>query len=103
MERLKELGIQFGDLPLYRHFWCQTPFLNTPLSYVSVMSLTFEMANLDFAPMYGQSFERHGDKESSVLMAQILKDEIAHVSFGWNWFQKFKSTKLSDWNAWEES
>ena len=67
------------------------------------MSLTFEMANLDFAPMYGQSFEKHGDKEAGALMAQILKDEIAHVSFGWSWLQKFKSPQLSDWDAWKEA
>lgn len=102
MNRLEALGVRFGDLPLYRHFWCHTPYLTTPISYVSVMSLTFEMANLDFAPMYGQSFQRHGDQVSADLMNRILKDEIAHVSFGWNWLQKFKSN-TSDWEAWNES
>lgn len=101
--QLKRLGVSFGDLPLYRHFWCHTPYLNSPIEYVSVMSLTFEMANLDFAPMYGQSFEKHGDKEAGALMARILKDEIAHVSFGWRWLQKFKSPELSDWDAWKEA
>lgn len=102
LTQLKRLGISFGDLPLYRHFWCHTPYLNSPLEYVSVMSLTFEMANLDFAPMYGNSFEKHGDKEAAALMARILKDEIAHVSFGWRWLQKFKAPELSEWEAWKE-
>ena len=102
IERLKALGVNFGDLPLYRHFWCHTPYLTTPISYVSVMSLTFEMANLDFAPMYGKAFEQHGDMASAALMNRILKDEIAHVSFGWNWLQKFKK-KESDWDAWKDA
>ena len=87
LRQMERLGIRFGDLPLYRHFWCHTPYLTSPISYISVMSLTFEMANLDFAPMYGQSFDRHGDKEAAALMARILKDEISHVSFGWHWLK----------------
>jgi uncharacterized ferritin-like protein (DUF455 family) len=47
MKRLSDMGVRFGDLPLYKHFWAYTPFLKSPLEYVSVMSLTFEMANLD--------------------------------------------------------
>ncbi|MCB1085181.1 MAG: DUF455 family protein [Chlamydiia bacterium] len=103
LEELKRLGVTFGSLPLYRHFWYHTPYLTTPLSYVSVMSLTFEMANLDFAPMYGKSFEKHGDKRAARLMARILKDEIAHVSFGWRWLKKFKDQTLTDWDAWKEA
>ncbi len=67
------------------------------------MSLTLEMANLDFAPMYGTSFEKAEDKDAAKLMARILKDEIAHVSFGWRWLQKFKKKELTDWDAWKEA
>lgn len=103
MERMSQLGVQFGDMPLYRHFWKHTPFILSPLHYVSAMSLTFEMANLDFAPMYGQSFLHHGDKESAKLMATILEDEVSHVSFGYHWLQKFKSRDMSEWDAWLNS
>lgn len=102
MQRMSALGLQFGDLPLYRHFWNHVPYLTSPINYVSVMSLTFEMANLDFAPLYGKSFEHFGDTESSALMAQILKDEINHVSFGYRWLQKWKGEQ-SDWEAWTAS
>ena len=101
--RLHELGVRFGDLPLYKHFWSHTPFLMSPLQYVSMMSLTFEMANLDFAPLYGQSFIRHGDLSSSLLMKRILEDEISHVSFGWQWLKKMKSPDLSEWDCWRAS
>lgn len=103
MNRLKALGVQFGDLPLYRHFWMHTPYIRSPLHYVSVMSLTFEMANLDFAPMYGKSFSHFGDQESAQLMATILKDEISHVSFGWNWLRKMKQSNDSEWDTWKQT
>ena len=54
-------GSALATLPYYKHFWAHTPFLTDPIRYLSVMSLTFEMANLDFAPLYGKSFARCGD------------------------------------------
>ena len=103
IERLKLLGVNFGDMPLYKHFWSHVPFLLTPIKYVSVMSLTFEMANLDFAPMYRDSFNKHGDKESATLMQRILEDEISHVSFGYQWLKKMKNPSDSDWDTWREN
>ncbi len=99
-QRMEELGLHFGDLPLYRHFWNHVPYLTSPIKYVSVMSLTFEMANLDFAPLYGQSFSHFGDVESAELMSQILRDEINHVSFGYRWLQRLKEKQEDPWDAW---
>ncbi len=103
MKRMAEMGLKFGDLPLYRHFWNYVPFLTSPVRYVSVMSLTFEMANLDFAPLYGKSFARNGDEASAALMKTILEDEIAHVSFGFRWLQKLKDNNQSEWQTWREN
>lgn len=100
MKELERLGVRFGDLPVYKHFWAYTPFLRTPEEYISVMSLTFEMANLDFAPTYGKTFLECGDQDAAKLMEQILKDEIAHVAFGWNWLKKFKAPEETEWMAW---
>lgn len=102
MTRMEEMGLKFGDLPLYKHFWTHVPSLTSPLKYVSVMSLTFEMANLDFAPLYGRSFAHFGDEKSAALMAQILIDEIHHVSFGYRWLNKFKG-KEPAWDSWLRS
>lgn len=103
MQRLWEMGVQFGDLPLYKHFWSMVPFLKDPKNYVSVMSLTFEMANLDFAPMYRDSFLRNEDKESAALMQRIFDDEIAHVSFGWRWLKRMRNKEEPQWEAWRNS
>ncbi len=80
IDQMNRLGVQFGDLPLYRHFWMHTAYMQTPMHYISLMSLTFEMANLDFATMYGKSFAHYGDTESARLMAKILTDEIGMYS-----------------------
>lgn len=101
MKQMERLGVKFGDCPLYRHFWTHIPDILSPLHYISMMSLTFEMANLDFAPIYGKSFAQFGDTESAQLMATILKDEIGHVKFGWRWLKQFKQKDQSEWEAWE--
>lgn len=99
--RLEAMGLQFGDLELYKHFWTHTPSIITPLHYVSLMSLTFEMANLDFAPYFGKAFNKHEDFESEALMKRIFTDEISHVHFGYKWFQRFKEENpLSEWQTW---
>jgi uncharacterized ferritin-like protein (DUF455 family) len=63
------------------------------------MSLTFEQANLDFAPLYGKSFASFDDEKSAQLMAQILKDEINHVSFGYRWLNQLKGEETT-WDCW---
>ena len=102
-QRLQEMGVQFGDLPLYKHFWRHIPFLTSPEKYISVMCLTFEMANLDFAPMYRDSFAKHGDEPSSLLMKQILDDEIHHVSFGMHWLKKLTPNTENLWDTWRKN
>ncbi|NGX26177.1 MAG: hypothetical protein K940chlam6_00090 [Chlamydiae bacterium] len=103
MQQMERLGIAFEDLPLYKNFWAYTPYLQKPEEYLSVMSLTFEMANLDFAPAYGKAFMEHGDAFCAKLMQQILKDEIAHVAFGWSWLKKMKNPSESEWSAWQKA
>jgi uncharacterized ferritin-like protein (DUF455 family) len=101
MKEMERFGLRFGQLPLYKHFWAHIPYLTDPIAYVSTMSLTFEMANLDFAPMYRNSFAKVGDLGAASLMDRILNDEIAHVRFGWQWLKRFKGAEQSEWDAWQ--
>ena len=103
LQEMQRFDVSLEDLPLFRHFWAYTPFLRKPEEYLSVMSLTFEMANLDYAPLYGACFAKHGDRESAQLMKRILHDEIQHVSFGWNWLKKLKTTGVTEWDAWMQA
>ena len=96
-------GVAFGDHPLNGRFWMLTPYLKTPLEYLSAVHLTLEMANLDFAPHYGSSFERYGDEDASHLMKKIFQDELSHVGFGYHWLCKLKTKELPSWEAYLHS
>lgn len=102
-KRLLEMGTNFGDHPLNGRFWLLTPHLITPLNYLSAIHLTLEMANLDFAPHYGASFERNGDLASSDLMKQIFSDELSHVGFGYFWLNKCKDPSVNSYQTWLSS
>jgi uncharacterized ferritin-like protein (DUF455 family) len=96
---LQRFNLNLGDMPLYKHFWKLTPSMITISSYVSIMSLTLEMANLDFAPHYGQLFKQAGDDDASALMQRIYLDEIKHVAFGYGWLKKYQKAPsiLQEW------
>lgn len=100
---MERFGLKLGDMPMYKHFWAHTPYIRDIPSYVSTMCLTLEMANLDFAPIYKASFERHGDKNSAELMQRIFDDEIGHVSFGYQWLKRMTPQEKSCYEMWEES
>lgn len=103
IQHMERFGLKFGDLPLYRHFWAHTAYIKTPLHYISMMHLTFEMANLDFAPMYRDHFLRHGDELSAGLMERIVQDEISHVSFGHRWLDRMRSDGKSTLQTWQDN
>lgn len=100
-KRLLAMGVQLGDDKWFRHFWAHTPYLKTPSQFLSLFNLTLEQANLDFAPMYGQSFARHGDKGSAALMQQILEDEVGHVRLGWHWLKKLNPNSDNYLETWQ--
>lgn len=82
IDRIADLGEQFGALPVNDHFWRCAPSLTTPLKWVCAMNLVFEQANLDHAPAYAQHFDAVDDNASANLMRIIEQDEIHHVGFG---------------------
>jgi uncharacterized ferritin-like protein (DUF455 family) len=90
IKRLNELGYEFGDFPLNDFFWRQMQKLTTPSEYLSVMALTFESANLDFAQFYRDIFKKLGDEKTSQIMDIVLEDEISHVAFGAHWMKNWK-------------
>ena len=100
MREMENHGLAFGDLPLYRHFWAHTPYITCPVTYVSTMCLTLEMANLDFAPIYRASFAKHGDESAANLMQRILDDEMDHVAFGYHWLKKFTPAEKTAYAMW---
>lgn len=90
IKRLNELGYEFGDFPLNDFFWRQMEKLTTPAQYLSVMALTFESANLDFAQFYRDVFKKLGDERTAQIMDIVLEDEISHVAFGAHWMKNWR-------------
>jgi uncharacterized ferritin-like protein (DUF455 family) len=89
IQRIQQLGYQFGDFPINDFFLRYLPSMNTPSQFVAMMNLTFEQANLDFAFEYQQHFLKIQDLQSSQILEQVLKDEIVHVKRG--------AKSLNDW------
>jgi uncharacterized ferritin-like protein (DUF455 family) len=88
IDRLAAHGARFGDHPVTAHFWNKLDHLDTPLSFVCAMGLTFENANLDFAGDYAQAARACGELDTARVLDQVHEDEIAHVHFGWVWLRR---------------
>ncbi|MAS91671.1 MAG: hypothetical protein CMO55_00620 [Verrucomicrobiales bacterium] len=99
VRRMAECGVEFGEYPLNRFFWDAVSSMESPLDYVSRLSLTFEQANLDYALHYSGLLEEAGDSKSSAILKQIYQDEISHVGYGLTWFRNWKNKQTDDWAA----
>lgn len=99
LRRMEECGVKFGRYPVSSFFWRSVAPMETPLDYVSRLSLTFEQANLDYSRYYAEVFQRSGDQKSASILRHIYKDEIGHVRYGLDWFRRWKRPETSDWDA----
>ncbi len=90
IERIRELGYDFGDFPVNDFFWKYTDKIKTPSEYLALISLTFESANLDFAYFYAKKFEEIEDFKTSKIMMEVYQDEISHVKFGEHFMGQWK-------------
>lgn len=103
LDRMAATGTKFGDHSLSSMIWDHIATMESPIEYVSRLSLTFEQSNLDYAKHYSQAFAKVGDSTTSNLLAKIYKDEIAHVGYGLKWLRRFKKQQETDWDAWHRS
>lgn len=93
VNRINELGFEFGDFPLNDFFWRQMPGIKNLSQYFSVMALTFEAANLDFAQYYRNVFISFDDSKTAKILDVVLEDEISHVALGSYWLKKWREDK----------
>ena len=99
IQRMKECGIRFGELPVSGYFWRSVSVMGNPMDYVASLCLTFEQANLDFARHFARGFAMVGDDSTAKLLEKIYRDEIGHVAYGLKWFRRWKKPSESDWEA----
>ena len=103
IERMRQTGVGFGEIPVSDYFWRSISGMETPLDFVSRLSLTLEQANLDYAPHYRDVYGKLGDEATSALMGLIYRDEIRHVRHGLNWFETWRDPGHSQWQAYCET
>lgn len=103
MRRMKDCGIAFGELPVNDYFWRLIAPMETPMDFVTRLSMTFEQANLDFAKHYAGLFRTVGDTGTAAVLEKIYLDEINHVGHGVKWFRKWKAKEDTDWQAFNRS
>ncbi|MCR9202956.1 MAG: ferritin-like domain-containing protein [Halobacteriovoraceae bacterium] len=103
ISRMNELGIKFGDYPLNNFFWSYMDKVETLPQFFSVISLTFEQANLDFCLHYKRVFAEVGDEKSANVLETIYQDEIKHVARGrLEVDERKKEDDLSLWNYYKQ-
>lgn len=88
--KMKEWGVEFGDYPVNDYFWRQFSKVKTPSEFYSLVALTFEQANLDFAGYYEHLFLELGDPDSARIMNIVYEDEINHVKIGQNLLNQWR-------------
>lgn len=101
LQRMKECGVEFGTWPVSGQFWRIVEPMDSPMDFVSRLSLTFEQANLDYSLHFSKVFKKIGDQTTASLLQQIYEDEIGHVQHGLHWFRQWKDQEQSDFDAWQ--
>ncbi len=96
-QRLEQLGGQFGEFPVNGFFWNTLAKMERPEHFLATMSLTFEQANLDYCLYYQDHFRRFADEETARILQIVLDDELGHVAFGLNWFQRLTDKEVDLW------
>ncbi len=103
LKRMKECGVEFGSFPVSGQFWRIVEPMQSPMDFVSRLSLTFEQANLDYSLHFAKVFKQIGDDKTADVLQKIYEDEIGHVQHGLHWFRQWKNPEQSDWDAYQEA
>lgn len=91
MDRIEELGVGFGDLPVNDYIWARALDTKTIEQFVAFFALALEGANLDHSFQYMTLFEGLGDEKSAAVMRRVFADEIIHTRRGIEWFDQWRS------------
>lgn len=100
VQRMRELGVDFGELPVSDYFWNALKDGRSPLEFVVQMSMTLEQANLDYSLFYQRAVAAVGDGKTAELLETVFQEEIGHVKHGVTWFNRWRGpSDEDDWDA----
>ena len=103
LQRMCKINVEFGQIPVSNFFWQTIAPMETPLDFVTRLSLTLEQANLDYATHYAQAYRNLGDNNTATILEKIYRDEIGHVKHGLIWFRRWHEPNISDWQAYQQN
>ena len=98
-EHLDHLGYAVGDFAVRDWFWERVGSCTTPLSFVALLGLGLEGANLEHSARFAAAFRAVGDERGAAILERVEREEIAHVSFAAHWFERLGGVPLS-FDAW---
>jgi uncharacterized ferritin-like protein (DUF455 family) len=98
---IERLGHHVGEFPVRDWFWTRVPTCADAASFVAVMGLGLESANLEHAATFAASFREAGDEQAARVQEIVGLEEIAHVRFGARWFEVFRGRL--DFAAWRDA
>jgi uncharacterized ferritin-like protein (DUF455 family) len=96
---LKDHGAAVGDFPVRDWFWERVTTCPDALSFVALQGLGLEGSNLDHCARFSRMFAESGDEQAAAIIEQIGRDEVGHVAFAREWFERFSGSPL-DYEQW---
>jgi uncharacterized ferritin-like protein (DUF455 family) len=98
---IERLGCAIGEFPVRDWFWSRVPKCTDAASFVAVMGLGLESANLEHSALFAARFREVGDDDGARVQELVGLEELAHVRFGTRWFQHF--TGGLDFATWQRA
>jgi uncharacterized ferritin-like protein (DUF455 family) len=85
--RLRELGVDYGDLPAHDGLWTMAVrTADDPLRRMALVPRVLEARGLDVSPGIIDRFRAAGDDATAAILEVILEEEVGHVATGSRWF-----------------
>lgn len=97
---IERLGNRIGDFAVRDWFWQRVPTCRDVASFMAVMGLGLESANLEHAATFAAQFRQAGDEDAARAQELVGREEIAHVRFGVRWFSELRAGAL-DFATWQ--
>lgn len=102
-EQIERLGHEVGEFAVRDWFWTRIPSCPDAASFVAVMGLGLESANLEHTALFASRFREAGDEEGARIQEIVGLEEIAHVRFGVKWFRELHRGAELDFDTWKRA
>jgi uncharacterized ferritin-like protein (DUF455 family) len=95
---IEALGFRIGDFGVRDWFWKRVPSCPDKVSFVALMGMGLEGANLEHAPAFAARFRESGDEAGARVQERVGREELAHVRIATRWFERW--TGGCDFSTW---